>query len=162
MSVRTIVAKEKLDCERLLGQFLNESHFDEIIDEDCNFFAPANCGLEELANCGTTDCASCPKGIDEANVIFVLRKNFFTEEEQLGALEGLRGAAGASQNRGMAAGPRGEKLQNREWVTELQLEVLDYFSDPVENLFGIDAIQEIYDRYTSGNGKSDDSTRGFV
>ena len=162
MSVRTIVAKEKLNCEHLLGQFLDESHFDEIIDEDCNFFAPANCGLEELTNCETTDCANCPKGIDEANVIFVLRKNFFTEEEQLGALEGLRGAASASQNRGMAAGPRGEKLQNREWVTELQLEVLDYFSDPVENLFGIDVIQEIYDRYASGNGKSDDSTRGFV
>jgi Oxygenase domain of the 2OGFeDO superfamily len=162
MSVRTIVAKEKLDCEHLLGQFLDESHFDEIIDEDCNFFAPANCGLEERANCETTDCASCPKGIDEENVIFILRKNFFTEEEQLGALEGLRGAASASQNRGIAAGPRGEKLQNREWVTDMQLDILDYFSNPKRNLFDIDVIQEIYDSYSSGNIKSDDSTRGFV
>jgi hypothetical protein len=162
MSVRTIVAKEKFNCDHLLGQFLDESHFDEIINEDTNFFAPANCGIEERSNCETSDCANCPKGIDEANVIFILRKNFFTEEEQLGALEGLKGAASASQNRGIAAGPRGEKLQNREWVTELQLEVLDYFSDPVQNLFDIDVIQEIYDRYADGKGKSDDSTRGFV
>ena len=32
--VRTIVAETKLDCEHLLGQFLDESHFDEIINED--------------------------------------------------------------------------------------------------------------------------------
>ena len=162
MSVKTIVAKDKLNCEKVLGQFLDESHFDEIIDFDCNFFAPANCGVEQISNCETKDCSNCEKGIDEANVIFVLRKNFFTEEEQIGALEGLRGAASASQNRGMAAGPRGEKLQGREWVTELQLEVLDYFSEPILNLFDFDAIEEIYNKYASGGGKSDDSTRGFV
>ncbi len=160
MSVRTIVAKEKLDCEHLLGKFLDESHFDEIINENCNFFAPPTCGLEEKSVCDKPDCSTCPKGIDEANVIFVLRKNFFTEEEQLGALEGLKGASGQSQNRGVAAGPRGEKLQGRDWVHEYQLEVLDYFSDPIENLFDIDAIQEIYDR--KDLNKSNESVRGCV
>lgn len=160
MTVRTIVAKEKLNCEHLLGQFLDESHYDEIINEHCNFFAPANCGLEEKSNCNNTDCSSCPKGIDEDNVIFVLRKNYFTEEEQLGALEALKGAAVQSQNRGIAAGPRGEKLQGREWVHEYQLEILDYFSDPIENLFDIDAIQEILDR--KDNKSSEESVRGFV
>lgn len=160
MTVRTIVAKEKLNCEHLLGQFLDESHYDEIINEDCNFFASANCGLEEKSNCNNTDCSSCPKGIDEDNVIFVLRKNYFTEEEQLGALEALKGAAVQSQNRGIAAGPRGEKLQGREWVHEYQLEILDYFSDPIENLFDIDVIQEILDRKDNKSGE--ESVRGFV
>lgn len=159
-SVKTIVAKEKLDCEYLLGQFLDESHYDTIIDFSCNYFAPANCGLEEKSNCKESDCSKCPKGIDEDNVIFVLRKNYFTEEEQLGALEALKGAAGQSQNRGIAAGPRGEKLQGREWVHDYQLEILDYFSDPIENLFDIDVIQEILDRKDSKN--AEESTRGFV
>nr|QMP82932.1 MAG: hypothetical protein [Caudoviricetes sp.] len=160
MSVRTIVAKQKLDCENLLGKFLDESHYDEIINEDCNFFAPPTCGLEEKSNCDNTDCSTCPKGIDEDNVIFILRKNFFTEEEQLGALEGLKGAAVQSQNRGIAAGPRGEKLQGRDWVHEYQLEVLDYFSDPIQNLFDIDVIQEIYNN--KDKNKGEESTRGFV
>lgn len=158
--VRTIVAKEKLDCEHLLGQFLDESHFDEVINEDCNFFAPPNCGIEEISKCEKTDCSECPKGIDEDNVIFILRKGFFTEREQLDALEGLKGAATQSQNRGIAAGPRGEKLQNREWVTDLQLDILDHFTNPIENLFGLDPIEEIYTNHKNSNDTP--STRGLV
>lgn len=158
--VRTIVAETKLNCEHLLGQFLEESHFDEIIDEDCNFFAPPACGIEEKTNCETKECNKCPKGIDEDGVIFVLRKNFFTEEEQLNALEGLKGAATQSQNRGIAAGPRGEKLNNREWVTEYQLEILDYFSDPIPNLFGEDKIAEI--QANRNPAKDEVGTRGYV
>lgn len=157
---RVIVAETKLDCEHLLGQFLDESHFDEIIDEDCNFFAPPACGIEEKTNCETRECNKCPKGIDEDGVIFILRKNFFTEEEQLNALEGLKGAATQSQNRGIAAGPRGEKLNNREWVTEYQLEILDYFSDPIQNLFGEDKISEI--QANRNTAKDEIGNRGYV
>ncbi len=32
--VRVIVADTKLDCEHLLGQFLDESHYDVPIEED--------------------------------------------------------------------------------------------------------------------------------
>lgn len=158
--VRVIVAKEKLNCEHLLGHFLDESHYEELIDENCNFFAPPNCGLEEKSNCGNTDCSTCPKGIDEDAVIFVLRKNFFSEKEQFDALEGLRGAATQSQNRGIAAGPRGEKLNNRDWVTEYQLDVLDYFLNPTENLFGLDPITEIQERHKVVSEQV--STRGYV
>jgi hypothetical protein len=160
--VRNIVAKEKLNCEHLLGKFLDESHYDELIDEDCNFYAPpVNCSMEDKAECIDTNCSSCPKGIDEDTIIFVLRKNFFTEEEQINALEGLKGAATQSQNRGIAAGPRGEKLQGREWVTEYQLDVLDYFLRPPTNgVFFEDKIEEIREKYR--NSKEEPSTRGFV
>lgn len=157
---RVIVSKEKLNCEKLLGQFLDESHYDELIDEDCNFYAPpVNCSIEDKVSCDKKDCSSCPKGIDEDTIIFVLRKGFFTEEEQLNALEGLKGAATQSQNRGIAAGPRGEKLQGRDWVTEYQLDVLDYFLKPTENLFGLDMVEEIKEKH---NAKEEPSTRGFV
>lgn len=158
--MRTIVAKEQINCEHLLGQFLDESHYDELIDEDCDFFAPPSCGIEERTECGDQSCSSCPKGIDEDKVIFILRKNFFTEEEQLNALEGLKGAACQSQNRGMAAGPRGEKLQGREWVTECQLDILDYFMNPTTHVFGGDRIEEIYEEHK--NSANVPSTRGFV
>lgn len=158
--VRTIVADKKFDCEYLLGQFLDESHFDTIIDEDCNFFAPPSCGLEEKTNCTNTDCSTCPKGIDEDAVIFILRKNFFTEDEQINALEGLKGAASISFNRGIAAGPRGETDSDRDWVTDLQLDILDYFSTSVKNLFDEDVIAQIYENHK--NTKDAPSTRGYV
>jgi hypothetical protein len=159
--MRTIVAKEQIDCEHLLGQFLDESHYDELINEDCNFFAPPSCGIEERTECGDQSCSSCPKGIDEDKVIFIFRKNFFTEEEQLNALEGLKGAAGQSQNRGLAAGPRGDKLQGRDWVTEYQLDILDYFTNPPSpGLYDEDIIEEIKNKHK--NAKEQVSTRGCV
>jgi hypothetical protein len=159
--VRNIVAENKLDCEHLLGQFLDESHYDELINEDCNFYAPPiNCTMEDKSACENEDCSSCPKGIDEDTIIFVLRKGYFAEEEQLNALEGLKGAATQSQNRGIAAGPRGEKLQGREWVTEYQLDILDYFLKPTENLFELDMVEEIKEKYNKS--KEEPSTRGFV
>lgn len=159
--VRNIVAEEKLNCEHLLGQFLDESHYDTLVDYSCNFYAPpVNCSMEDKASCENKDCSSCPKGIDEDTIIFVLRKGYFTEEEQLNALEGLRGAATQSQNRGIAAGPRGEKLQGREWVTEYQLDILDYFLKPTENLFELDMVEEIKEKHA--NAKEEPSTRGFV
>lgn len=162
--VRYITAKEHLNCENLLGQFLDESHYDEVIDEDCNFYAPPmNCSVTDKTSCEKTDCSKCPKGIDEDAVIFVLRKNFFTEKEQLDALDGLKGAATQSQNRGVAAGPRGDKLQGRDWVTNYQLDIIDYFlstTKQFEGIYdfeGIDAIKEQHK--TQSN---DSSTRGYV
>ena len=159
MCVKTIVAKTKLDCENLLGKFLDESHFDNIIDYDCNFFAPPSCDATERMNCSGDECSSCDQGIDEKNAIFILRKNYFSEEEQLGALEGLKGAAGASQNRGVAAGPRGEKLQGREWVTQYQLDIIDYFLNPTKDVFGKSLIDEIEQNKTE---QEEPSVRGYV
>jgi hypothetical protein len=158
--VKTIVAKEHLDCEHLLGQFLDERHYDYVVDEDCNFFGVPSCGIEEISSCEPRDCSNCPKGIDEDTVIFILRKNFFSEEEQFDALEGLKGAAAISFNRGIAAGPRGEVDTDREWVTELQLEILDYFSNPTENLFEYDTVEDIINSHESK--KDTPSKKGFV
>jgi len=32
--VKVIVARDKIDCEHLLGQFVDESHYDVLIEED--------------------------------------------------------------------------------------------------------------------------------
>jgi hypothetical protein len=109
---KVIIAQNKIDCEHLLGQFLDESHFDTLINED-------------------TDCYLGSE--DESNIAFKFRKNYFSKVEQDAAYAGLREAATPTQNRGLAAGPKGEKCGGREWVTEFQLRVLDFFKKQPEN-----------------------------
>jgi len=137
---KIIIAQTKLDCEHLLGQFADESHFDTLIEED-------------------TDCYLDSE--DEANIAFKFRKNYFSKELQDAAYTGLREAATQTQNRGLAAGPKGEKCGGREWVTEFQLQVLEFFKKQSESsVVEIDVDQEIEllrERYATT-----DSSRGLV
>jgi Oxygenase domain of the 2OGFeDO superfamily len=159
--VKVIVAERKYDCAHLEGQFLDESHYDILVDEDADVYMPANCDIATQAECGTgKDCAGCDKGTDELRIAFKFRKNYFSKEQQEQAYLGLREAAVETQNRGMAAGPRGEKLGNREWVTEYEYDVIDYFSNPSANLFGEDPIEEI--RAQHKGKKEQPSTRNNV
>lgn len=103
---------EKHDCEHLLGQFLDETHYEHLVERDTDVYAYTKLTKDD------------PDG--EHNVAAIFRKNFFKKSEQLGAYEGLAEAAQPSQNRGLAAGPKGEKLQNRDWVTIEQEQVLQY------------------------------------
>ena len=154
--VKVIVAERKYDASHLLGQFLDESHYDVLVEEDCDVYAPPSCDLGTQASC-TSECSSCDKGTDEKKIIFKFRKNFFSKEEQDAAYIGLREAATESQNRGIAAGPRNAKLQNRDWVTPFQEAVVDYFMNPTANLTGANPIDEI--RVQTRN---QESTRGIV
>lgn len=103
---KVIVVTERNDCSHLEGQFLDESHYDLLIEED-------------------TDCYILQE--DEKFIAFKFRKNFFSKKEQEEAYVGLREAATQSQNRGMAAGPKAATCLGREWVTEFQMRVLDHF-----------------------------------
>jgi hypothetical protein len=141
---KVVIAEKKHDCDNLLGTFLDEQHYDLLVDFDCDFYAPP--GVDGL--------------IGENNVIFKFRKGVFSKEDQIGAHEGLVGAAGASQNRGMAAGPRAEKLDNRDWVTALQIEILEALMDGVSTLDGSDPIDQVLERHAAG--KVPDSSRGLV
>jgi len=125
--VKVIVADRKHDCSHLLGQFLDESHYDILVEEDCDVYMPANYDT----------------GADEMRIVFKFRKNYFSKEMQDQAYIGLREAAQETQNRGTAAGPRAGSLGNRQWVKEYEYEVIDYFLKPTLNLVGEDPIDEI-------------------
>jgi hypothetical protein len=157
--VKVIVAEKKYDCQHLLGQFVDESHYDFLIEEDCDVYMPADCDLATQADCDK-DCSSCETGADEKRIVLKFRKNYFTKEQQDAAYAGLREAATETQNRGLAAGPRAEKLGNREWVTEYEYDIIDYFSNPAANLFGTDPIEEI--RAMHKNKKPSPSNRNNV
>ena len=150
--VKVIVADSKLNCEHLLGHYLDESHFDAVITED------TDCYMETLFG--------SPSIGDEKRIAFKFRKNWFTQEEQDQAYIGLREAAVETQNRGMAAGPRGESLatesrQGRDWVTDYELEVLDYLLTDSGRLIDDLSIESIRAKYAGGKSKPDE-TRGRV
>ena len=160
---RIIVAKDKLNCNHLIGRFLDESHFDTLIESDTDCFGTADCDVATKIDCNDeSDCATCDKvnGRDEKKIAFIFRKNFFSKEEQETAYAGLREAATPSQNRGLAAGPKGEKCNNREYVTDEQLDILDDLMNDAMTLTGEkDRIDEIR---ASWVGRKPDSSRGNV
>ena len=39
--VKVIVAKEKFDCSKLEGTFVDESHYDHLIEEDTDVYMPS-------------------------------------------------------------------------------------------------------------------------
>lgn len=149
--VRVIVADKMENCDHLLGTFLDDSHYDILIDEDCDLYAPVNTALSSQDYSIVTD---------DKRSLFKFRKGYFTKEEQQSALDGLRDAATETQNRGLAAGPRGEKLQNRDWVTAEQFEILEYLIDPRASLDDGDAIEGIRERHR--NGVANVEQRGMV
>jgi hypothetical protein len=165
--VRRIVAKEKFDMTHMMGQFPDESHYDILVEEDTDCYMPPRCDVAQKATCGGQGCETCDKGNDELRIAFKFRKNYFTKEEQRSAYEGLRLAATESQNRGIAAGPRGEMLATtnrggREWVTPYQMEVLDFLLNKGATLIDDVSIETIRAKYVNGAPKEADEVRGQV
>ena len=123
--VKTIVADRKYDCTDLLGKFLDERHYDILVEEDCDVYAPANCEIGAKTDC-EQECSTCDIGADERRIVFKFRKNFFTQEEQQMAYQGLREAATRTENRGIASGIKEGVIatdEGREWVTNYQDEM---------------------------------------
>jgi len=145
LMTKLIIAKPKIDCKDLLGQFLDESNYDVLIEEDTDCFFHDYEDYEQK----------------EQRVAFKFRKNYFSKQEQEQAYIGLREAATQSQNRGLAAGPKGDKCMGREWVTETQLRLLDFFKKEPENtavpIVIADEVERIKEQY-----KDVESTRGLV
>ena len=110
--VKTIVADRKYDCTDLVGKFVDERHYDVLVEEDCDVYMPLPPGAEETYG--------------EDRIVFKFRKNFFSKEEQQMAYQGLREAATRTENRGIASGIKEGVIatdEGREWVTNYQDEM---------------------------------------
>jgi len=143
--VKVIVAKEKYDCSKLEGTFVDESHYDHLIEEDTDVYMPAPIDGGDPYS--------------EKRIVLKFRKNYFTQEQQDQAYLGLKDAATETQNRGKAAGPRGDKLGNREWVTEYEYAILEYFEE-AKAMLGEDPVEQIRQKYKNAVQKP--STRNNV
>ena len=146
--VAVIYADNTYDCEHLLGQFIGEESYDLLITEDTDVYSPTMDGSKT-----------------EENVVAMFRKNVFTKEELELCYEGLIGAATQSQNRGLAAGPRGEILKaesrgGREWVTPFQILALEYLTRADNELVEAVSLKEF--RRLNESKKAEEETRGYV
>ena len=117
--------------EDVMGRYVDDTSYDILIDHDADFYLP-------------------PKSLDggltfsEDDIAFKFRKNVFTADEQKGAFEGLWGAAVESNNRGLAAGPREEKNNKRDWVTPYQVDILKYYEmGQPQDITGGDPLADI-------------------
>lgn len=143
-----VIVRKKIDSEETLGTFITrEGYSNRTITEDCDLYAETVDGIK-----------------NEENIVFKFRKNVFTKEEMDLAYAGLREAATESQNRGMAAGPRGEQLgaegrSNRDWVTPEQTELLSFLARPLNTFDDGTSIETIRESHKKG---SKDETRGQV
>jgi hypothetical protein len=116
--VKVYVAPKYYESEHLLGLFLDEQHYDILVEEDMDCYLPASFGADSV--------------VDESRIAFKFRKNFFGKEEQDAAYAGLRDAAVRTENRGLASGIKAGTSVNgegREWVTNYQEELLQGLLD---------------------------------
>lgn len=150
------VAQFLIEEDKILGQYVDESSYDILVEGDADLYLPPERVIgEEFDPYKPEDISK----ISEERVAFKFRKNSFTEEEQAGAFEGLYGAAVESNNRGMAAGPREESQGNRDWVTPFQADVLDfYLKGQPSTIDGSDPIQDLIEKHKA----EQQETRGGV
>ena len=135
--VRTLTAKRKYDCEHLLNGFMTDDHYEIVIDDDCDFYAPPIATIDGAFN-------------NEDNLGFRFRKNIFPKEEMAGAYEGLLGAATFSNNRGTSTGTIGDQKQgNRDWVYPWQKDIMDLITN---SSLTDQTPQDIMDKYIAENG----------
>lgn len=112
----------KVPNESFLGTFIDENNYDVLITEDADVYKTTAFGEDRSDN----------------NVLLKFRKAVFSKEAQDNAYNGLRDGATASHNRGISAGPIEGSIQKqsptsqngREWVSDLQFEILNFFMQP--------------------------------
>lgn len=142
-----VLVRPKINSDEVLGTFVGNNYYDRVIQDDCDLYAESIDGT-----------------LTEDNIIFKFRKNIFTKEECDSAYAGLRAAATESQNRGMAAGPRGDQLGqegrgHRDWVTPEQIEILSFLARPTNTFDDGTTIETIRESHKSS---SKEETRGQV
>src|SRR6056300_1162161 len=133
------VAQFVMNEEDVIGRYVDEDSYDILIDKDSDFYLPTSLNVSD------------EDILDETQIAFKFRKNVFTQEEQLGAFEGLFDAAVESNNRGMAAGPREATQSGREWVTSFQQDILKYYIDrQPKAIDGSDQIETLRKKHEKG------------
>jgi hypothetical protein len=149
--VKVIVAEQKHNCEHLLGKFVDESHYDHLIEEDTDVYMPPQFGEDPIS---------------EKRIVLKFRKNYFSKEQQDAAYVGLREAAIRTENRGLASGIKDGILattEGREWVTNYQDEMMRALiknrNSALDNEDVIDTVRAKYPRevdkkMAGGDGKN--------
>jgi len=134
---KQIILTEQIDCEHLLGKFLEHDAYNYIVNEDCDVYKPLGPGESPHEN----------------NCLLKFRKNVFPKSITDPAYIGLREGASQSDNRGLAAGTHRDEFQimptdtghgKRRWITKLEKAIINYFlaGSPI-SASGTDQLDDI-------------------
>jgi hypothetical protein len=155
--VKQIFLKGKKANEGFLGTFLDNDAYDVLLTEDADVYKTDAFGEDTSDN----------------NVLLKFRKGVFSKELRDAAYKGLKDGATTSHNRGIATGPIEGDIQRqspdskngREWVTDFQFEILNFFIQPsVLSLMGEDeklTLEKLIEKF-KGKEKEVTSLRGHV
>ena len=83
----------------LVGKWLDETHYHTLVNFDMDLYLPPSCAMDMTNSDCSKDCGGCEKALNEKNIVFKFRKNYFSDEMVKSAYEGLRDAAQETQNR---------------------------------------------------------------
>jgi len=118
--------------EDLIGQWLDETSYNYLVEEDMDVYLPPSCASELGNDECDKECGNCESGLNEKNIVFKFRKNYFSKELVESVAEALRDAAVTTENRGIASGIKAgiqKTEEGREWVTNFQYDILDSIYD---------------------------------
>jgi len=137
----------------LVGQWLDDSHYHTLVQDDIDLYLPPKCLTEIDTDDCDKNCGKCESGIDERNIVFKFRKNYFSKELVKGAYDGLRDAATVTENRGIASGIKAgidKQEEGREWITNYQYDIFDAIFDNQNASLDedeVDPIDDIRNKY---------------
>lgn len=94
------------------AEFPDETSYEILVDQDCNVYAPKEASVFDMFSEPKTEEEEL-----EERLFLVFRKGVFSPELCEGALRGLRGAARASKNRGVAGGKVDPEKMGRPGAT---------------------------------------------
>ena len=161
VKVVVLSPNEMINRADLVGSWVDESHYHTLVEEDMDLYLPPKCISDiSITESCLKKCSDCESGLDEHNIVFKFRKNYFTQEEIDSASAGLSDAAISADNRGKAAGPRGAKQGTRDWVSEEEFEIIKAIQSPKATVTGEDPISVIRKKYENIDPAESLKTRG--
>lgn len=113
MAVKEIFLTKEYDDESWLGKFADENCYDVLLTEDADVYMPC------------TTLGMDPR--DESLVLVKFRKGVFSKDIVDAAYKALLPGATSTNNRGIAAGPRGDDPRYK-WVSRRQQAIMDFYA----------------------------------
>ena len=161
VKIVVLTPEEVITRSDLVGTWIDASHYKILVEEDMDLYLPPK-SASDITHSYEDECADGDNGLNETNIVFKFRKNFFSREEVESAYDGLRDAAGETQNRGNAAGPREGKQGGRDWVSSFQDEIIRAFKTSRGTIDGEDMVDLIIEKYNNMDLSEVPETRGRV
>lgn len=144
--MKKIFLEKEFNVESKLGYFVSEDDYDLLIDEDCDVYKPMSSITGEHES--------------EENCLIKFRKGVFGPDLLASGYDAFISAARKSENRGLAAGPKGPTQGTREWVYQVQLDLINNFLKVNRGFDWDQEVDRLIEVCSGDLTKTEDTSRG--